>query len=81
MRLQDALKIKMQKSIVLALALLTCVTLYILVAVVRRPTTAVKSSESFADPTRTLMRDGGRRRVSDTERTKLLNSGGRKGYV
>ena len=39
--------------------------------------------EAYADPTRAQRGDHGasRRRVSDTERTKLFNSGGRKGYV
>ena len=69
----------------LAFVLLTSVLLYILFATVRACDAGKSSaaSEAYADPTRAQQRDhsAGRRRVSDTERTKLFNPGGRKGSV
>ncbi len=73
------------QPIYVGLALLSLLVLYALHVSIQTRRMVARAlnlpAEAYADPTRTLKRDGGRRRVSDTERTKLLNSGGRKGYV
>ena len=86
MRVQDALNIKnMSRAVYICVAVAVLLGFYIL-HVYRQTQCAIRaaqfaqqksSGEAYADPTRAQRRG----RVSDTERTKLYNSGGRKGYI
>jgi hypothetical protein len=85
MRVQDPVNINMVQPVHIGLILLSLLVLYaVYISIQTRNMVRAaldSKAEAFADPTRAVKGNGGKRRVSDTERTKILNSGGRKGYV